>query len=64
MDGVNLIYKLKKQVEETQKNVQTAILNGQVDNYRKIPIYDRTASCLRCNFTGNLYPANGQGARR
>ena len=35
MDGVNLIYKLKKQVEETQKNVQTAILNGQVDNYPK-----------------------------
>ena len=35
MDGVNLIYKLKKQIEETQKNVQTAILNGQVDNYEK-----------------------------
>ena len=35
MDGVNLIYRLKKQVEETQKSVQTAILNGQVDNYEK-----------------------------
>ena len=35
MDGVNLIYKLQKQVEETQKSVQTAILNGQVDNYEK-----------------------------
>ena len=35
MDGVNLIYKLQKQVEETQKSVQTAILNGQVDNYPK-----------------------------
>ena len=35
MDGVNLIYKLKKQVEETQKNVQTYVLNGQVDNYEK-----------------------------
>ena len=35
MDGINLIYKLKKQVEETQKNVQTAILNGQVDSYDK-----------------------------
>ena len=35
MDGVNLIYKLQRQVEETQKNVQTAILNGQVDNYPK-----------------------------
>ena len=35
MDGVNLIYKLKKQVEETQKNVQSAILNGQVDNHEK-----------------------------
>ena len=35
MDGVNLIYKLKKQVDETQKNVQTAILNGRVDNHEK-----------------------------
>ena len=35
MDGVNLIYKLKKQVEETQRNVQTYVLNGQVDNYEK-----------------------------
>ena len=35
MDGVNLIYKLQRQVEETQKSVQTAILNGQVDNYEK-----------------------------
>ena len=35
MDGVNLIYKLQKQVEETQKSVQTALLNGQVDNYEK-----------------------------
>ena len=35
MDGVNLIYKLKKQVEAKQKNVQTFLLNGQVDNYEK-----------------------------
>ena len=35
MDGVNLIYKLKRQVEETQKNCQTFLLNGQVDNYEK-----------------------------
>ena len=35
MDGVNLVYKLKKQVEETQKNVQTYVLNGQVDNFEK-----------------------------
>jgi len=35
MDGVNLIYKLKKQIEETQKTVQTYVLNGQVDNYEK-----------------------------
>ena len=35
MDGINLIYSLKKQVEETQKNVQTFLLNGQVDNYEK-----------------------------
>ena len=35
MDGVNLIYKLQKQVEETQKNVQSYVLNGQVDNFEK-----------------------------
>ena len=35
MDGVNLIYKLQKQIEATQKDVQTAILNGQVDNHEK-----------------------------
>ena len=35
MDGINLIYSLKKQVEETQKNVQTFLLNGQVDNHEK-----------------------------
>ena len=35
MDGVNLIYRLKKQVEETQKNVQPYVLNGQVNNYEK-----------------------------
>ena len=35
MDGVNLIYKLQKQVEESQRNVQTFLLNGQVDNYEK-----------------------------
>jgi len=35
MDGVNLIYRLKKQDEETQKKVQTFLLNGQVDNYEK-----------------------------
>ena len=35
MDGFNLIYKLQRQVEETQKNVHTFLLNGQVDNYEK-----------------------------
>jgi hypothetical protein len=35
MDGVNLIYTLKKQIEESQRNVQTFLLNGQVDNYEK-----------------------------
>ena len=35
MDGVNLIYTLKKQIEESQRNVQTYVLNGQVDNYEK-----------------------------
>ena len=35
MDGIQIIYKLKKQIEETQKSVQTYVLNGQVDNYEK-----------------------------
>ena len=35
MDGINLIYTLKKQIEESQRNVQTYVLNGQVDNYEK-----------------------------
>jgi hypothetical protein len=35
MDGIQLVYKLKKQVEETQKSVQTYVLNGQVDNHEK-----------------------------
>ena len=35
MDGVNLIYRLKKQIEETQKTVQDYVLNGKVDNHEK-----------------------------
>jgi len=35
MDGIQLVYKLKKQIEETQKTVQTYLLNGQVDNFEK-----------------------------
>ena len=35
MDGVQLVYKLTKQIEETQKAVQTYVLNGQVDNHEK-----------------------------
>ena len=35
MDGIQLFYKLKKQIEETQKSVQTYVLNGQVDNHEK-----------------------------
>ncbi len=35
MDGIQLVYKLKKQIEETQKSVQTYLLNGQVDNFEK-----------------------------
>ena len=35
MDGIQLVYKLKKQIEETQKTVQTYVLNGQVDNHEK-----------------------------
>ncbi len=35
MDGIQLVYKLKKQIEETQRTVQTYVLNGQVDNHEK-----------------------------
>ena len=35
MDGIQLVYKLKKQIEETQKSVQTYLLNGQVENFEK-----------------------------
>ena len=35
MDGIQLFYKLKKQIEEIQKSVQTYVLNGQVDNHEK-----------------------------
>ena len=35
MDGIQLVYKLNKQIEETQKAVQTYVLNGQVDNHEK-----------------------------
>ena len=35
MDDVNLIYRLKKQIEETQKTVQDYVLNGKVDNHEK-----------------------------
>ena len=46
MDGINLIYTLKKQVDETQKNVQTFLLNGQVDNHEK---YQYMVGQLRAN---------------
>ena len=35
MDGIQLVYRLKKQSEEAQKSVQTYLLNGQVDNFEK-----------------------------
>ena len=46
MDGIQLFYKLKKQIEETQKSVQTFVLNGQVDNYEK---YQYMVGQLRAN---------------
>ena len=46
MDGVDLIYKLKKRIEETQKTVQTYVLNGQVDNHEK---YQYMVGQLRAN---------------
>ena len=44
MDGIQLVYRLKKQIEEAQKSVQTYVLNGQVDNHEK---YQYTVGQLR-----------------
>ena len=35
MDGIELFFKLKKQISEHQEALSTAILNGQVDNHEK-----------------------------
>ena len=35
MDGIDLFYKLKKQLTIHQDALSTAILNGQVDNHEK-----------------------------
>ena len=35
MDGIDLFYKLKKQLSEHQNSLSSAILNGQVDNHEK-----------------------------
>jgi len=35
MDGIELFFKLKKQISEHQEALSNAILNGQVDNHEK-----------------------------
>jgi|TARA_R110000764_G_scaffold14749_2_gene42160 DNA-binding ferritin-like protein len=35
MDGIDLFYKLKKQISDHQDSLSNAILNGQVDNHEK-----------------------------
>jgi hypothetical protein len=35
MDGIDLFYKLKKQLTDHQNSLSSAILNGQVDNHEK-----------------------------
>jgi|TARA_R110002153_G_scaffold171410_1_gene324194 hypothetical protein len=35
MDGVNLIFKLQKEVKTTQDSISNVLINGQVDNWDK-----------------------------
>ena len=35
MDGINLLFKLQKQVKETQDSISNVLINGQVDNWDK-----------------------------
>ena len=35
MDGVNLIFKLQKEIKDTQESISTVLINGQVDNWDK-----------------------------
>ena len=35
MDGINLLFKLQKQVKDTQDSISNGLINGQVDNWDK-----------------------------
>jgi hypothetical protein len=35
MDGINLLFKLQKQVKDTQDGISNVLINGQVDNWDK-----------------------------
>ena len=35
MDGINLLFKLQKEVKNTQDSVSAVLINGQVDNWDK-----------------------------
>tara|TARA_R110001599_G_scaffold180776_1_gene373452 strand:+ start:354 stop:587 length:234 start_codon:yes stop_codon:yes gene_type:complete len=35
MDGINLMFKLQKQIKDTQESISTVLINGQVDNWDK-----------------------------
>ena len=53
MDGVQLLFKLKKIVEMRRDDVVNGMIAG-VDNFDKISIYVRTDKNLSLYFTGNL----------
>ena len=35
MDGINLLFKLQKQIKDTQDGISNVLINGQVDNWDK-----------------------------
>jgi len=35
VDGINLLFKLQKEVKNTQDSVSAVLINGQVDNWDK-----------------------------
>ena len=35
MDGINLMFKLQKEVKNTQDSISAVLINGQVDNWDK-----------------------------
>ena len=35
MDGINLMFKLQKEIKNTQDSISAVLINGQVDNWDK-----------------------------